>query len=379
MNAFWRKAGEALRADDPALSYDFKPGIPDISAFRGDIWRRLSGRALRRSSQTGGKYDNPAGWHPLRASIARHVSFTRSVSCGAEDVVVTAGAQQAFNLLASILVTPGRTVVAVEDPGYEAMHKAFLAAGARLVPVPVDEEGLIVSRLPENTRVILVTPSHQFPLGVTMSMRRRRTLLDFARATGSVVIEDDYDSEFRYGARPLDALQTLDTGEYVFYVGTFSKSVSPALRLGFAIVPEWARPAMIAAKRFSDWHCPVTAQDALADFMDEGHLARHIRKMHKIYGARREVLLERLRLDFHDWLRPLPSAAGLHIAATFVRDIDVRQLSARARRNQLGIYSLQPYQRIHGGIPVLAFRFGAINPVDIERGLNRLRTLLDDT
>ena len=377
LNPFWRKAGEALRADPPALTYDFKLGVPDTGNFRDDIWRRLSGRALRRQSHTGGEYDNPAGRYSLRDAIARHVSFTRSVSCVAEDVVVTAGAQQACSLLARILVTPGRTAVAVEDPGYETIHKAFSAAGARIVPVPVDEEGLIVSRLPENARVILVTPSHQFPLGVTMSMRRRKALLDFAHAAGAVVIEDDYDSEFRYGARPLDALQTLDMGEYVFYVGTFSKTLSPALRLGFVIVPEWARPAMTAAKRFSDWHCPVAAQDTLADFIDEGHLARHVRKMNPIYGARREILLERLRSDFHDWLRLLPAAAGLHLAATFVRDIAVEQLTERAKRSRLGIYSLRPCQRIRGGPPGLAFGFGAIDAGGIELGLNSLRALLD--
>ncbi|WP_329955905.1 PLP-dependent aminotransferase family protein [Cupriavidus necator] len=231
----------------------------------------------------------------LREAIASHVSFARAVACGADDVVVTSGAQQAFDLIARVLVTPGKTVVAVEDPGYPPLRHAFAAAGARLVPVPVDDEGMQVDQLPAGARVICVTPSHQFPLGATLSLARRRALLAFARRHGAVVVEDDYDGEFRHGGRPLDALQTLDQDQLVWYVGTFSRSLFPGLRLGYAVVPPWARDAVVAAGQYTDWHSALLAQDTLAAFMAEGHLARHIRKMRAAYTGRRDRCWPRWR------------------------------------------------------------------------------------
>ena len=210
------------------------------------------------------------------------MSFTRAVAARPEDVVVTTGAQQAFDLLARILVTPGRTLVALEDPGYPPLRAAFRAAGARLVPVPVDAEGLVVARVPRAAGIVCVTPSHQFPLGTAMSIERRTALLALAQARGLVVIEDDYDSEFRFGGRPLEALQTLDRSASVFYVGTFSKSLSPLLRTGFVVAPPWARDALVAAKRASDGENPPLPQEALALLIAEGHLARHVRRMRRV-------------------------------------------------------------------------------------------------
>ncbi|HEY3178969.1 MAG TPA: PLP-dependent aminotransferase family protein [Casimicrobiaceae bacterium] len=373
LNPFWR--GRSVTEPRRAPRFEFRLGVPDVAQFPFTIWRRLSARALQAQSKSPAAYAEPQGRPALRAAIAQHVSFARAVACQVDDVVVTAGAQQAFDLLARILVTPGRGVVALEDPGYPPTRAAFAAAGAKTVAVPVDREGLIVERLPQNTRVVCVTPSHQFPLGVAMSARRRAGLLEFARRRGAVVIEDDYDGEFRFGGRALDALQTLDRHENVFYVGTFSKSLFPALRLGFVAAPPWARAALVAAKHFADWHCPVVEQDTLAAFIADGHLARHVRKMRRIYATRRDLLLRILQRDFRRWLEPVPATAGLHLAALAVASLDIDVLVAHARRNDVGVYALRNFYTGKSVQPGLVFGYGASNEQTIVEGLARLRRI----
>ena len=376
LSAFWRKPPAAIRVASDVPRHDFRLGVPDSALFPFAIWRRLSARALRALSKTQAAYAEPRGQPALRNAIAAHVSFARAVACGADDVVVTAGAQQAFDLLARILVTPGRTVVAIENPGYPPLRAAFAAAGAKLAPVRVDAQGLVVERIPRDARVICVTPSHQFPLGNAMSAQRRAELLDFAQAHGAVVIEDDYDGEFRFGGRPLDALQTLDRAESVFYVGTFSKSLFPAIRLGYVVAPPWSQRALVAAKQGADWHCGVIEQDTLATFIGEGHLARHVRRMRQVYAARRDALLGGLERDFGRWLEPIPSIAGLHLAAWARPSVDVQAIVEQARRHDLGISSLREY---YSGVPArsgLAFGYGAIDERGIVDGLARLRRLV---
>jgi GntR family transcriptional regulator/MocR family aminotransferase len=239
----------------------------------------------------------------------------------------------------------------------------------------VDEEGLIVERLPPQAKVVYVTPSHQFPLGAPLSMRRRAALLEFAQARGAVIIEDDYDGEFRFGGRPLDALQTLDRAESVFYVGTFSKSVFPMIRLGFIVSPPWARSTLLTAKQFTDWHCAVPAQETLAAFIAEGLLARHVRTMRPIYNERRELLLQTLQQDFDRWLVPLPSSVGLHVTALAKASFGAHALSTRALENNIRVTSLRAF---HAGKPSrqgLIFGYGAIDAPRIGEGLRRLRSL----
>jgi GntR family transcriptional regulator/MocR family aminotransferase len=238
---------------------------------------------------------------------------------------------------------------------------------------------LIVERLPETARVIYVTPSHQFPLGVAMSARRRKALLDFARRRGAVVIEDDYDGEFRFSGRPLDALQTLDRDDAVFYVGTFSKSMFPALRLGYVIAPPWARAALIAAKHAVDGHCPTVAQETLAAFIAEGHLARHVRRMRRVYAARRERLVAALAGQFAPWFELLPSIAGLHVAALASASVDVPALVQRARLRGVGVYPLREYYATRRSArDGLVFGYGAIDETAIAEGLTRLRRILTE-
>jgi len=374
LNAYWREsAAIAIEAPSAAPRYDFKLGLPDNTEFQFEVWRRLSARALRTMAKTPARYTDPQGQPALRDAIAKHVSFARAVACRPDDLVVTTGAQQAFDLLARILVTPRRTVVAMENPGYPPARAAFAAAGARIASIPVDEEGLRVDRLPRDARVIYVTPSHQFPLGCAMSMRRRAALLEFAHARGAVVIEDDYDGEFRFDGRPLDALQTLDRAGSVFYVGTFSKSLFPAIRLGYVVAPPWALNALISAKQGADWHCDSLVQDTLAAFIAEGHLVRHVRKMRQIYAARRQRLLEGLQA-FDDWLQPVPSAAGLHMAALFTSPTQADTIAERARQQDIGVQSLRAF---YSGKPKsgLVFGYGTIGETAIAEGLARLRRL----
>src|SRR5262249_46569690 len=294
LNAFWRRRNAPLLRDSPEQGlppFNFRLGIPDRALFPFDIWRRLSARALRAFSREAMSPLELQGRHRLREAISRHVSVARAVACQPDDVVVTAGAQQAFDLIARVLVTPGKTVVAVEDPGYPALRTVFALAGAKVVPVRVDEEGLAVDRLPSGTRIICSSPSHQYPLGTVMSLRRRAELLEFAQKHRAIVIEDDYDGEFRFGGGPVDALQTLDRSGCVFYVGTFSKCLFPDIRLGFVVAPAWARRALIAAKVLSDFHSPAPSQDTLAAFIAEGHLASHVRRMRRGYEQSRAPAL----------------------------------------------------------------------------------------
>jgi len=358
--------------DAPRSRHDLRLGVPDTASLPFDAWRRLSARAWRSLARREPGYAGPAGQPALRGAVAAHASLTRAVACTADDVLVTAGAQQAFDLLARVLVTPGRTVVAVEDPGYPPTRAAFAAAGAVIVPVPVDDEGLCVDRLPRDAQVICVTPSHQFPLGCVLSAARRRALLAFARRRGAVVIEDDYDGEFRFENRPLDALQTLDDDEAVFYVGTFSKSLFPALRLGYVIAPPWARTALMLARQRADWHGNLHAQDTLAAFITEGHLARHVRRMRAVYGKRRRVLLDGVARDLGRWLAPVPGCAGLHVGTRAVVDVDLARVAAKAHALGVNVDRIGRYAIGDDVGDGLLFGYGAIEAAAIPQALQIL-------
>jgi len=360
----------------PPWRFDFRIGLPDISAFPFPIWRQLSARALRELSKAPAAYSDPQGRLNLRATITAHVSFARAVACTEDDIVITGGTQQAFDLLARILVTPGQTTVAVEDPGYAPMRAAFTASGATIVTVPVDSEGLVVEQLPVETRVICVTPTHQFPLGYTMSARRRSALLDFAQKHSAVIIEDDYDSEFRYGGRPLDALQTLDRNGLVFYIGTFSKCLFPSMRLGFVVSPPWAKPALVAARKLSDWHSPIIEQDTLAAFIAEGHLARYIRKMRKVYGERRSLLIAAISRHCSDLLLPVSAESGLHLTALVTGTVQATEIAARASEIGIGIYPLSRYPMAGEKTNGLVFGFGMIKGDQIDEAIRCLAGLM---
>jgi GntR family transcriptional regulator / MocR family aminotransferase len=389
LNAFWLREevtrGMGFWHDEPvpvaraACAIDFRPALIDPRLFPFAVYRRISARQLRALERKPAAFKSPQGnqgnFH-LRAAITNHIALTRAVVCRPEDVVVTAGAQQAFDLLARILVTPGKTVVAVEDPGYPPMRVAFAAAGARIVPMAVDEEGLVVDRLPAEVGVICVCPSHQFPLGVTLSKRRRAALVDFARRRGAVIVEDDYDGEFRFAEQPLQSLRAADAADVVFYVGTFSKCMLPSLRLGFVVVPEWARRTLVAAKNCTDWHCPTPLQVGVAAFIADGHLARQVRKMRSIYSKRRQLLYASLRRHFHDLLEPIPSRYGMHVSAWARAGMDLDGAVQELARRAVRLHTLQRYYLAPGQRAGLVFGYGAVDLPQITRGLAALKTVL---
>ncbi|GAB2493728.1 PLP-dependent aminotransferase family protein [Pseudoxanthomonas sangjuensis] len=372
----WRTPPPRHAQAVPLPERSFRTGVPEHRFFPHDAWRRLSARAWRQWSKRPFGYPPVEGVPALREAIAQHVAFSRAVACNGDEVVVTSGAQNAFDLLARLLVEPGRTRVAVESPGYPTLRQAFAAAGALVVPVPVDDEGLRVDLLPKDVRVVCVTPSHQSPTGVALSMRRRAALLAHAREHDAVIVEDDYDGEFRYSGRPLDALQTLDRDARVFYVGTFSKSLFPAIDTGFVVAPAWARASLAAVKRMGDSHAPGPLQETLAAFIREGHLARHVRRMTPIYAQRREVLLEALEGGLRRWFAPIPSIAGLHLAARIDPAADARAVFDALRRHAPGAQTAAEYSLQADALQAAVFGYAVIDADDIREALARLARAL---
>ena len=377
--SFWRDSPEAPSRRGPLV--DFRPAMVDSRLFPLDVFRRVSAKQLRVLERRPASYKSPQGnqgnYH-LRKAIIKHIAITRAVACQAEDILVTSGAQQAFDLLARALVTPRETTVALEDPGYPPMRVAFAAAGAKLAAVGVDDEGLIIEQLPSDARVICVTPSHQFPLGVTMSMRRREALIEFARERGAVIIEDDYDGEFRYAGSPLPALRTDGAADVVFYVGTFSKCMLSALRLGFIVAPGWAIKTLTAAKNCLDWHCATPVQSAVAGFIAEGHLTRHVRKMRDTYGQRRELLLQSLQEQLGEWLVPIPSFYGMHIAALARGTVDLEAVAEALLRQQVKMHTLSRYFLGPQTKTGLVFGYGTVDLPEIRRGVSVLQKVLQN-
>jgi GntR family transcriptional regulator/MocR family aminotransferase len=376
---FWRDLPG--RAPGPAKGphVDFRPALVDSRLFPFDVFRRVSAKQLRGLEKKPASYKSPQGNqgnYSLREAVTQHIALTRAVVGRVDDVLVTSGAQQAFDLLARTLVTPNKTIVAVEDPGYPPMRVAFAAAGARLAAVGVDDEGLIIEEIPADVGIICVCPSHQFPLGVTMSMRRRKALVEFARSRGAVIIEDDYDGEFRYDGSPLEALRTSDAADVVFYVGTFSKCMLSALRMGFIVAPEWAMQTLIAAKNCLDWHCPTPIQTGVAGFIAEGHLARHVQKMRGIYRRRRQLLLDSFREELGEWLEPIPSYYGMHIAAVSRTAEDLDRVTQDLLRHNVKIHAFSRYYLGPQTRAGLIFGYGAADLPEMRQGLAALRLAL---
>ncbi|MGW2090784.1 MocR-like pyridoxine biosynthesis transcription factor PdxR [Promicromonospora sukumoe] len=378
--AGWHWTPRPASGDAPAPAHDFRVGIPDASLFPFDTWRRLLAAESRAGGPAAGSYGGPAGLPRFRTAVARYTAGSRGVRAGADDVIATTGAQQALDLVARVLLEPG-DVVAVEDPGYPEARELFALHGARVVPVPVDAEGLVVSEIPGNARLVYTTPSHQFPLGMPLSLARRRALLAHAARHDAAVVEDDYDSEFRRARRPLESLQALDRDGRVVYVGTFSKSLLPGLRVGYLVAPPSLRDALLAARQLTDGHGAVHVQGALARFIDDGLLARHVRKASAVYAERTEILLDALSGLPVD---PVPSAAGLHVAAYLADGVPVGSSAvvARARRRSVALESLTafavgPRDEPAGHRDGLVLGIGAAVTSSIRPGIQALGRLLE--
>ncbi|QPF71737.1 PLP-dependent aminotransferase family protein [Roseateles sp. DAIF2] len=376
--ARWRALTLPLRHPAPqgGARYEYIGGAPEPRLFPHEAWRRCMQHGLRQdAARSRGQYGPAEGLPELREAIARHLAFARGVRAEASEVLVTNGAQQALDLLARVLVEPGCTV-AVEEPGYLQARLLLQAQGARVVGVPVDAEGLIVERIPAEARLIYVTPAHQFPLGMPMSPARRRALLAHAQRHGAILVEDDYDSEFRYEGRPTDSLQGLDEQGRVAFVGSFSKTLSPSLRLGYLVAPRPLIEAVANAKHLADWHSPLPAQWALARFIAEGELRKHIGRCHQAYARRRALLLEQLAGPLAPWFEAVPIEAGFHMAALACRPLDMAALLSLARRVEVGLYPLDVFYAEGAPRQGLVLGFGAIEALDIPPSLERVREVL---
>lgn len=311
----------------------FASGHPDMAAFPIKVWTRLTARRWRNRSDDLLAYGDPAGYMPLRQAIASYVRTVRGVRCEAEQLVIVSGSQQAIDLLARLLLNPGDPVL-VEDPGYPGARAALTAEGVQLVRLPVDAEGANIQKAGRANvpiRLAFVTPSHQYPLGVTMTLSRRLALLQWARREGAWILEDDYDSDYRYRGKPLPSLQGLDGTGRVIYMGSFSKTVLPSLRLGFLVLPDALVEPFRRARAVVDGHSPVPYQAVLADFISEGHFARHIRRMRALYAERQSVLLDSARSELAGLLELHRSDGGMHLVGMLPPGVSDVVASQQAR------------------------------------------------
>jgi GntR family transcriptional regulator/MocR family aminotransferase len=369
MSAFARRLREDVRTPRaPAGHVNLSNLGPDLQLFPFTVWRRLLTRHLRRVTAAAFDHSTPAGGNEaLRREIAAYLARSRAVRCSAEQVIVLTGAQQGRDLRDRLLVESGDEV-AVEDPGYNGIVHLLRAHGAVVRRIPITADGGSIREVEGEPRLAFVTPSHQFPTGVSMSLARRLELLQWAQRRDGVVIEDDYDSEYRYRGAPLPAMQSLAGDVPVIYLGTFSNVMFPALRIGYAVVPDALLEAFARAKSLTDRHTPLLEQAALADFIAEGHLERHIRRMRRIYKARRDALAATLDRHFGDRVTIHGDAAGMHLAAT----LRVRDLPSRAHRAGIHIRSTAGYYSGVAPPSEFVFGFASMTEAAMREAIRRL-------
>lgn len=377
--------GSAL-TDSPFLGtipsprpYAFRCYQPSVAEFPADVWARLGARRMRRASREMLLLGDELGWWPLREAVAAHLGSSRGVVCDPARVMIVSGTQQALDLTARLLLAPGDAVW-MEDPGYAGATAILRAAGAKLVPVPVDDHGLQVStgrRRAPQAKLVYITPANQFPLGMALSLERRLALVEWARQAGAWIFEDDYDSEFRFAGRPLAAVQGLDPGGNVIFACSFNKMLFPTLRLGAVVLPEPLVEPMRSARSLLDRYPPMLEQQVLCDFITEGHFGKHLRRMRQMYAERLDILTTGLS-TFGDRLRPGSCDTGLQTTAWFPTDGNTddrtisKLLSAHGvEATPLSLYSLRwPHRNgLHLG-------FGAVTPREIRSGLEVLKRVL---
>jgi len=356
----------------------FRVGVPALAHFPHGVWSRLLSRHARHVGADALVYGDTLGYAPLREAIAEYLATVRAAHTDAGQILITSGAQHGLQICAHALLDPGDRAW-VEEPGYPGAHQALGTVGALPVLVPVDAEGLDVAagiRRAPTARLAYVTPSHQFPLGATLSAARRIELLQWAARTGGWIVEDDYDSEYRYGSRPIAALQGLDADARVIYVGTFSKVLFPALRLGYLVVPKDLLPAFRTARDALDTCSPMLPQRALHDFIREGHFARHIRRMRMLYAARRAALQAAIQRHLPGTLQVVGAEAGMQLTALLPPDVDDVALSLRAAQAGVSIRPLSPCYRGDVKRNGLILGYGSVDERAIEEGVRRLRRCL---
>ena len=358
------------------LRYSFQYGVPLTNPVLTSVWARELARA---AAYTAPGYPATQGVPGLREAVCDYLGRRRGVQAMPEDVLIVAGTQQAIALTARVLLDAGDDV-AIEEPQYFATRRVLQLHGAKLHPVPVDRDGLVVPELPAAApRLVCVTPSHQFPSGAVMSLSRRMALLDYARRNSCWIFEDDYDGEFRYDGKPLAALRSLDEGDRVIYVGSFSKVLFPALRMGYVIMPAGLRTDFIAAKWADDFGSPAIEQAALASFIGNGGFERHLRRSMRTVAERRSVLMQGLQDCSAGRLEIADSRAGMHIAV-WLRDKTTAELDAfiaHAGSHGLGLHPIAPAYLTAPGRAGLLMGFAAMSSGEIQQGLAIFARCLD--
>lgn len=356
------------------LRYDFVYGRGAVEAFPFETWRRILSRQARNATIRTLDYGSAAGDKTLREAIAAHLRRSRAVVCDPSQILILNGSQQGLDLAARVLLDPGDPVI-VEDPTYQGARDVFRAAGANLQPVPVDTHGLQVAQFPARAKLIFTTPSHQFPTGVVLTPQRRRQILDWARRHSAAILEDDYDGEFHYAGQPVESMQSMDTEGRVLYLGTFSRTIFPALRIGYLVAPTTLVEPLLAAKWLTDRHTAVLEQRTLAEFIATGAYERHLRKLRKRNATRLTVILDAIAK--HLDVEVTGEKAGAHLCLWPRRRNfnEAEAVQAAAARN-VGIYGIRDYyagKSKRGGI---LLGFSRMNERDIREGIRRLADLL---
>lgn len=355
----------------------FRPNLPALDLFPLALWAQITARRLRRASTGLLLGCGPMGYEPLRAAVADYVNASRGVRCVPEQVAIVSGVQEALDLCARLLLNPG-DLVALEEPGYPGAALAFEALGARVSSAPVDDEGLVLGGPAlRGARLVYVTPAHQFPLGITMSLPRRLALLDWARKSDAWIFEDDYDGEYRYSTRPVPALQGLDRGGRVVFAGSFNKVLFPSLRMGYLVLPKDLVEPCAAARSVTSRHPPLLEQAVLCDFITEGHFGRHLRRMREVYAERLSVLLECARERLAGLLEISTIEAGLQTAGWLADGLGEESAEKAARAREVEVTPLGGYRRGGPGRAGLQLGFAAVDVREIRRGARELAIALE--
>jgi GntR family transcriptional regulator / MocR family aminotransferase len=356
----------------------FRPNQAALDLFPTTLWAQVAARRLRRVSARMLAGGETLGYRPLREAVAEYLNTSRGVKCAADQVLIVSGAQEGLDRTARLLLNPGDHAW-MEDPGYPGAAAVLRSTGAKICGVPVDAEGLAVERGVRRwprPKLLYVTPAHQFPLGVTMSLRRRLALLEWAREAGVVIFEDDYDSEYRYSGRPIPALQGLDRSGVVIFGGSFSAVMFPALRLGYLVVPEEMTEVFSAAQSVSTHHPPLLGQSVLCDFIREGHFARHIRRMREIYAERLEVLLNAAGEKLNGLIEIPPIEAGLQTVGWLKQGIRAEAAARAASERNVELVPISGYAWGKADPSGVVLGFAAVEPKELKRGVDELARIL---
>ena len=358
----------------------FQNGVPSLDEFPIKTWVKLNNQTAKTTSEVQLGYGDAAGYWPLREEIASYLRTYRAVNCNAEQIIIVNGSQQGLDLVMRVLLNPG-DYVWHEDPGYFGARASMLFAGAKIFPSPLDDEGLDVEYSSKKylpPRLIYTTPSHQFPLGYTMSISRRIQVLQYASKNDCWIIEDDYDSEFRYSGNPLPSLQGMDKNSCVLYLGTFSKVLFPGLRLGYLVLPD---PEMlnlfVSAKSMMDRQSPTFEQIITSQFLKEGYFTKHIRKMRILYKERQEFLIKEVEKEIGNLIKLKSSEAGMHLIAWLPENFDEIKISKKAKENNLIVYPVSEYVLKFKQKPGLFLGYTAFDKTRLKAGVQKLKKVLN--